>query len=57
MVKKNAYIFFTGNVVTHPERDGVQFARVLGTNTWQQYLVTLRLEPRYNDVASFPQVY
>lgn len=31
------------------KRRGLQFAAVLGANTWQQYLVTSRLQPRYND--------
>lgn len=52
--KKVRTFFFTGSVAARPERETrVQFAGVLGTNTWQQYLVTSCFEPRYNVVASF----
>lgn len=59
-VKKKCVYFFHRRCRGTPwKRNGVQFVEVLGTNTWQQYLVTLRLKPRYNDAASFPlrQIY
>lgn len=43
------FSFLLAHGLARCKRRGLQFAAVLGANTWQQYLVTSRLQPRYND--------
>lgn len=43
------FLFLLAHGLARCERRGLQFAAVLGANTWQQYLVTSRLQPRYNN--------
>lgn len=45
----NFFLFLLAHGLARCKRRGLQFAAVLGANTWQQYLVTSRLQPRYND--------